>query len=188
MSIGRDMLGQLEHAMRPIATRIANSIARGVVNLIDDSRALQVLQIGAIEGEEIDDAEHHQPYGLSSVPHPGAEFVAVFPGGDRSHPLVIAVSDRRHRPTDGEPGTVTLYSSGGATVTLLPDGAIEIQPGPGAEVRIASEGGTPERLVRASEFAGHTHPAGTLAAPNGAVTGVSGGAAAVAGTQALRAE
>jgi len=73
MPIARDMLDQMRHLLRPIATRVVNSIARGVVQLVDDSVKMQLLQLGVLSGETIDGAERFQPYGLSSVPLPGAE-------------------------------------------------------------------------------------------------------------------
>lgn len=181
-------LEQLRHHLRPLTTRIANTVVRAVVQLVDDAKKLQLVQLGALYGETVDSAEHFQPYGFTSVPLVGAEGVALFPNGDRSHPLLIAVSDRRYRPTGGEPGQVTMYHHSGSKMTMLANGNVEVQPGPGGEVLVRDAGGAVDRLVKKSEHDGHTHPAGTLAAPvgGGPVTGVSGGAAAVAGTQRLR--
>lgn len=109
---------KLKHLLRPLATRIANSIARGVVQLADDGTKLQLLQVGLMAGETVDKAEHHQPYGFSSVPLAGAEVVTVFPNGDRSHPLVLAASDRRYRPRGGQAGQVLLYTDEGDLVKL----------------------------------------------------------------------
>jgi phage baseplate assembly protein V len=138
MGLDRDTLGQLGHLMRPLATRIANSVARAVVKLADDAKKLQILQVGALADETIDGAEHHQSYGFSSVPLAGAEAVVVFPNGDRSHPLVIAVSDRRYRPTGGQAGQVTVYNHTGAKVTLTADGDIVLQPATGRSVLAGS--------------------------------------------------
>jgi phage baseplate assembly protein V len=184
------MLDQVNLLLRPLRTRVANMVARAVVQLVDDDVKLQLLQLGVLEGENIDKAEHVSLYGISSVPLVGAEAVVLFPNGDRAHPLVIAVSDRRHRPTGGDPGQVTVYNHTGAKIIMQADGDIEVQPAPGREVFIRSDGGTAERLVKKSEFDGHTHLPGSLTAPSGGgtVTGVSGGAAAVTGTQRLRAE
>lgn len=119
MAISRDMLQQLHHhVMRPIAMRIANSLARAVVQLVDDSKQLQLLQLGVLADETVDDAEHHQPYGLASVPLAGGEAVVVFPGGDRGHPLVVVASDRRYRPTGRTQGEVCLYTDEGDLVRL----------------------------------------------------------------------
>lgn len=188
MALDRGTLDQLRHVLRPIANRLANTVARGVVQLVDDARKLQILQVGVMEGETIDDGEHHQPYGFYSVPLIGSEAVIVFPNGDRSHPLVITVSDRSKRPTDGDPGEVGIYGPTGARVRMMASGDIEVTPAPGCEVFIRDEGGGVDRLVKKSEHDGHTHPPGTYVAPagGGPVTGVSGGAAAVAGTQRLR--
>lgn len=119
MAIGRDMLQQLQHhVMRPIATRIANSLARAVVQLVDDSKQLQLLQLGVLADESVDDAEHHQPYGFASVPLAGAEAIVIFPNGDRAHPLVVAASDRRYRPTGRTGGEVCLYTDEGDIIRL----------------------------------------------------------------------
>lgn len=118
MAISREVLEQIRILIRPTATRIANSIARGVVELVNDDKKLQLVQLGVLDGETVDAGEHHQAYGFSSVPLPGAEHVTLFPGGDRSHPLVVAVSDRRYRPTGGEAGEVTLYTDEGDQIKL----------------------------------------------------------------------
>lgn len=141
MGLDRDMLRQLQHLLRPLANRVANSIARGVVQLVNDERMMQLVQLGVLEGETVEGdtgAEHFQPYGFSSVPLTGAEAVVVFPNGDRSHPLVVTVSDRRHRPTGGEPGEVTVHNHNGATVTLTADGDIVATPATGRHVLLGS--------------------------------------------------
>jgi phage baseplate assembly protein V len=186
--IDRSTIEQLRHMLRPLATRIANTVARGVVQLVRDAGRLQAIQVGVMSTETVEDAEHHQPYGFTSVPLTGAEAVVLFPDGDRTHPLVVAVSDRRYRPTGGDEGDVTIYHHEGARVLLLAGGNIEVRPGPGGTVYVRDEDGTADALVKRAEYNGHTHAAGTLAAPNGAVSGITAGAAAVAGTQRLKAQ
>lgn len=138
MGIDREMLSQLGHLLRPIAMRAANAVARGVVQLVDDSKKLQLVQLGVLEGEDVPDGEHHQSYGFASVPLVGAEHVTIFPNGDRGHPLVIAISDRRHRPTGGQPGQVTMHHYAGAKVTMLANGDVVVQPGGSGVVRLGS--------------------------------------------------
>lgn len=132
----RNFLTQLEHVLRPIRNAVRSTVARAVVHLVNDAKKLQLVQAGALAGETIDDAEHHQPYGFSSVPLDGAEAILVFPNGDRGHPIAVAVSDRRHRPTDGEPGEVSVYNNAGARVTLTKDGDIKIRAAPGRQVMV----------------------------------------------------
>ncbi|MGN6105792.1 MAG: phage baseplate assembly protein V [Kofleriaceae bacterium] len=191
MGLGSDTFRQLEHLLRPLRNRIANAIARSVVQLVDDGKRMQRVQLGVLAGEDVEGeggGEHFQPYGFSSVPLAGAEGVVVFPNGDRGHPLVVVVSDRRYRPTDGEPGEVTVYNHTGAKIVMTKDGDIEVQPAPGREVYVRDEDGSADRLVKKSEFDGHRHPAIGLACTGGTVSGQTGGAPEVTGTQRLRAQ
>lgn len=144
MGIDRGIISQLEHLLRPLRTRISNLVGRGVVKGADDGKKLQALQLGVLAGETVDGGEHHQPYGFSSVPLGGAEAVVLFPDGDRARPLVVATSDRRYRPTDGEAGQVTMYHWKGAKVTMLENGNIELTPAPGGQVLV---GGSPVALA-----------------------------------------
>lgn len=157
MGVDRDMLGQLRQLLRPLATRIANTVARAVVQLADDGTKLQLLQVGVLAGETVEGAEHFQSYGFSSVPLAGAEAVVMFPGGDRAHPLVVSVSDRRHRPTGGEPGEVVVYNHVGASVKLTKDGDVVVRAAPGREVLVDDGSGATEPLVKRSEFLAHGH-------------------------------
>lgn len=135
-----DVRQMIEKLLRPLQTRVANSIARAVVQLVKDSTKLQELQLGVLDGEDIDDAERFQEYGFSSVPLPGAEAVVVFPNGDRAHPLVVAVDDRDYRPVGGEPGEVVVYNASGASVRLQADGDIILTPATGRQVQIGGDG------------------------------------------------
>lgn len=157
MALGRDDLKQILQLLNPLRTRVANMVARGVVQLVDEAKKLQMLQLGVLDGEDVPDCEHFQPYGFASVPLEGAEAVVLFPNGDHGHPLVVATSDRRYRPTGGERGQVTLYHYTGAKVTFLKDGDIDLTPAPGREVFIRTEGGDAEPVVKQSEFLKHTH-------------------------------
>lgn len=137
MGLDRDMLGQLRHLLGPLATRIANTVARGVVQLVDDETKLQLLQVGVIADETIDGAEHFQPYGFSSVPLPGAEAAMLFPNGDRGHAIALGVSDRRYRPTGGQGGEVFLYTDEGDVIRLGRGHVISLATS--GEVRLGSD-------------------------------------------------
>ena len=88
-------------------------IARCTVALANAGRKLQTLQIRMLAGELKDDVEHLEPYGYTSCPQSGAEGVALFAGGDRSHGVVIVISDRRFRLKGLKPGEVALYTDEG---------------------------------------------------------------------------
>ena len=133
----REQLEQLEHVLRPLRRAQADVVARAVLQLVDDSGSLQVVQVAVPETRP--DAEHFQPYGFFSVPLAGAEGVALFPGGDRGHPLVIVMSDRRYRPTGQEPGTAGIHNQTGARVVVLPDDTVEARSESGTAAALATK-------------------------------------------------
>lgn len=135
----RHLFDQLRHLLRPLRMAIANSIARAVVTLVADGKRLQLVQIGDLEGGPYDDCERFQQYGFSSVPLAGAEAVVIFPNGDRSRALVVAVDDRRYRPTGGQAGDVFLYNDQG---TLIRIRGTEIRLGSQAAAQAAIKGDT----------------------------------------------
>lgn len=123
MAISRSDYPIIRSILRPLVARLANVVARGVVKLVDDSPKLQLLQVAGLQVEtdsrELhEEAEHVQPYGFYAVPLTDAEYVAVYPNGDRGHPVILAVADRRYRPTGGAGGEVGLYTDEGDQVRL----------------------------------------------------------------------
>jgi hypothetical protein len=186
--LSNDVYRQVLSLLRPLRTQLANTLARAVVQLVDDGRKQQMVQLGVLAGETVEDGEHFQAYGFTSVPLPGAEAVVLFPNGDRAHPLVVAVSDRRHRPTGGEPGEVTVYNDTGAKIRISKDGDIDVTPAPGREVFIRSEGGTAGPLVTLAEFLNHTHATAATGTPSVPIEFAPSVPAGFEGTTVLKAE
>lgn len=108
----------LQRFMKPIESRVRLMVGRAIVRLVDDVTRAQSVQIELLEGEVQDAVERYQDYGFTSVPHPGAEAVAVAVGGLRSHMIVIKVEDRRYRLTGLEQGEVALFDDLGQMVKL----------------------------------------------------------------------
>lgn len=105
---------------------MAGMLARGVVVLANSARKLQSLQLRITAGEAKDDMEHFEPYGITSCPLEGAEALAAFIG-DRSHGVVLVVSDRRYRLQGLEAGEVALYTDEGDVVHLKRGRVIEVK-------------------------------------------------------------
>ena len=106
---------------------IANVLARGVVVLGNSARKLQSLQLRLLAGEVKDNMEHLEPYGFTASPLEGAEALAGFIGGDRSHGVVIVVSDRRFRLQGLKPGEVAMYTDEGDRIHLKRGRIIDIE-------------------------------------------------------------
>lgn len=104
--------------LKPLEGRVRLMISRAIVRLVDDATKAQSVQIELLEDESQDAVERYQDYGITSVPHPGAEAIAVSVGGLRSHAIVIKVEDRRYRLTGLEQGEVALFDDLGQLVKL----------------------------------------------------------------------
>lgn len=122
--------------LAPLKLQLRLVVTRAVIHLVNDSPGIQLLQVSALAGEVLEDVERFQEYGLSSVPHSGAEAIQLNVGADRSHPIVIAVEDRRYRMRPLADGEVALHDDLGQCVHLKRNG-VELH---GQNVLIRTEG------------------------------------------------
>jgi len=124
------------------------------------------------------------PFGLRSVPVAGAEAAGFLINAGRSAARVMVAADSmKHGPKEMKEGETALYSAFDAVILLDKDGNITVIPKAGAKVKLGS--GTDSELdqlvtkkdlndqlkIVRDVFDEHTHPAGGLASPSGAVTG-----------------
>jgi phage gp45-like len=108
-----------------VAQRALASVGRAAVNAIDDTKLLQTLGLtGPLWGETPVGVQHLQNYGWASVPLAGAEASVIHVLGKRSHPLVIAVGDRRYRMKNMAGGEVAIYDDQGQYVYLSRNGIV----------------------------------------------------------------
>lgn len=114
--------------MAPLARSVGNMLARGTLVLANAATKMQSLQVRILDGEAKDAVEHFEPYGYTSRPHPGAEALLQFFGGDRSHGVAFMVADRRYRLTGLEAGEVALHDDLGQKVHLTRDGVVIYTP------------------------------------------------------------
>lgn len=108
----------------PVARRIGNMLARGTLAASDSSRKMQSAQVRLLAGEVLGDLEHFEPFGFTSCPRDGAELIAAFLGGDRSHGVVLVVADRRYRLTGLKSGEVAIHDDLGQKVHLTRNGIV----------------------------------------------------------------
>jgi phage baseplate assembly protein V len=107
--------------------RFMNMFARGVVALAKSTGKTQLLQMSLTAGEIKDGMEHLESYGFTSCPHEGAEGLAAFMGGDRSHGVVLVVADRRYRVQALQAGEVAIYTDEGDRIHFKRGRIIDIQ-------------------------------------------------------------
>lgn len=65
-------------------------------------------------------------FGFSSLPPVGSDAVVVFPGGDRSNPVIIATNHKSYRHTGLQEGESVLYDQWGQYIKLTESG-IEVE-------------------------------------------------------------
>lgn len=110
----------------PIKRRVHLMISRAVMSALVDTSGRQFVQVSALKGETKDNVERIQQYGITSHPHAGAQAILLCVGGNRAHPVVIAVDDPRYRHTSLEAGEVCIYTDEGDTIILKRNRTVEI--------------------------------------------------------------
>ncbi|SUJ15500.1 baseplate assembly protein [Shigella sonnei] len=108
---------------------LRNLISRAVITAVDSARKCQSVGLKMIAGDQKQHVEHLEPYGFTSAAQNGAEGVALFPAGDRSHGVVVVVADRRYRLKGLKRGEVALYDDLGQSVVLTRSGIVVDGPG-----------------------------------------------------------
>ncbi len=108
-------------------SNLKNILVRGTLSLVDGLKKLQELQVKLLAGEIKDGMEHFEAYGFTSYPKAGAEVLAGFFGGDRSHGVVICVADRRFRLQGLKSGEVAMYTDEGDKLHFKRGRVIEIE-------------------------------------------------------------
>ncbi|ELY4100554.1 phage baseplate assembly protein V [Cronobacter sakazakii] len=159
-----------------IKQAISNLAARAVLAALDSSRKCQAAGLKLIAGDTKENVEYIEPYGFTSTAHAGAEAVVLFPSGDRSHGVVISVSDRRYRLKGLRSGEVAVYTDEGDSIVLKRGRVTEITTSElvvNAESKISLN--APQLVVNASSGVSFTTPTITTSGDFSAAGEVSDG-------------
>lgn len=121
------MIEAVKKIVAPLSRRVTLIVSRCVLNLIDDSTPTQKAQVEFFTDEVFDDGEVWQHFGFSSHPPKGTEGVALFLGGERQSPLIVATENKDKRPLNLEEGETCVYSSSGDTFSLKNSNTAELK-------------------------------------------------------------
>lgn len=97
-------------------------ISRAIINLVDDTKDVQTMQVDALADETHEDLEVFGLYGVGSNPPPGSEAIMAAVGGVRSNSVIIGVNNRTFRLVGLESGEVALFDDVDQVVHLKRDG------------------------------------------------------------------
>lgn len=113
------------------ARRSLLGFARGVVRAVSTRAGqakMQHLDVDMLAGEKHEGAEHVEPYGFTVAPYPGAEVFVGYIGGNRAHPIILSVADRKYRLQGLAAGEVAIYDDLGQKVHLTRGGIVLSSP------------------------------------------------------------
>ncbi|MFA6971625.1 MAG: phage baseplate assembly protein V [Gallionella sp.] len=148
------MMRTISKMIAPVSRRLRLTVSRAVITLVNDSLKTQRMQLSLLDGEVMDGVERFQEYGFSSVPLPGCQAVMVCIGGSRSHGIVAATEDGRHRVKGLLPGETVIYDDLGQKVYLSRNGIVI--DGAGLPLNIIN--------VPQTNLSGNLHVAGSIVA------------------------
>jgi phage gp45-like len=118
------------------ARRAFVGIARGTLQKADDSKKWQEVTVKMAGGRVFSNVEMAHPYGMTSVPKPpddakhdkAAEAIVLYLDGNMSHPVVIAIGDRRYRLKNLKEGEVAFHDDQGQQVYFSRDRLVVHSP------------------------------------------------------------
>lgn len=91
-------------------TRVLMMVRRGKISLVDDSGAIQKVQLPPSGIETKDNLPRIAEYGLTSNPPEGTDAYLVNIGGDPSNGAVVGTNHQGTRPTGLKTGETMLYN------------------------------------------------------------------------------
>lgn len=137
-----DIAQAFERHVRSLRGRVRGLATRFVLGKASRAESdLARVRGETFSGDASDADELMQNYGFASVPLPGAEGVRISVFADGDHGVVVALDDRRHRPTLAD-GETAQYNDTGAIVHIKADGSINLVPTRSGLVHLGSYAGT----------------------------------------------
>jgi len=117
----------IENALKPLRQRIMMTVARGLLEAVQDDKGVQLTKISLFHEEVREGVERIQNFGFTSNPPVDSELVAVFVGGNREHGFVVATDHRASRKKNLQPGECAIYTDDGTYLILKKGGIVEVK-------------------------------------------------------------
>ena len=114
------MIGVIERLYRCVML----AFGRGRITFVDDSGAVQKLQVRFGSMEIIDNMPAPHDYGYTCHPPIGSDVFASFLGGNRSNGLVVSIGSQAYRMKNLASGEVAIYDALGQSVHLTQVGIV----------------------------------------------------------------
>lgn len=114
------MIGVIERLYRCVML----AFGRGRITFVDDSGAVQKLQVRFGAMEIIDNMPAPHDYGYTCHPPIGSDVFASFLGGNRSNGLVVSIGSQTYRMKNLAAGEVAIYDALGQSVHLTQSGIV----------------------------------------------------------------
>lgn len=99
---------------------------RGVLTLVKSAGAVQLVQVDALAGERLQDAELFQHYGYTSNPPAGAMAIVLPIGGRTAHGIIVATEHGSYRMKNLSSGEVAIYTDEGDSIVLKRGRLVEV--------------------------------------------------------------
>jgi phage gp45-like len=204
------------NSLMEMSGRVMHVVQRFTLNQSNDNPMMQELHLDGMVSEFRGAVERVQHFGFTSTPlprdqqqgggnggggipgignikGPAAEGICLLVGGQRNHPVCIAVDDRRHRPMGLNPGENAQYDDLGQMTLLRRTGLYllssdDVQPQQSSSGSSGSSGGSQQQQTRMASLRHvqkqpQQRPGGTQSASSGNA-GVSAIARAAGATTA----
>lgn len=102
--------------IRSVSNRLRLSIAKALIQSVDDSNALQLLELKVFKDEVIGNIERIQNYGFTSNPPKNSETVVAEVAGARDNLIALVVDSAANRIKNLLAGEVAFYSQYGQVI------------------------------------------------------------------------
>lgn len=115
----------IDRLLMPVRRRLYSMAGRALITAINEESQRQKFQILIDSDESMDDVEHFQHYGFSSVPPKGSEALVLALNGNNAKRVAINAEKKDLRPK-GEGSDVFLYHEEGHKIGFLRNGKVHL--------------------------------------------------------------